>query len=284
MEEGETIKKILGLIASQRKLANGEILVKEAVSAAGEDCQLELLRLADLNLGLCRGCYSCITGKQCPIDDGLYYLVDKIKAADAIILAAPCYALGPAAVTKLLGDRILALGQFLDEFWGKPCLVIATAGIAGSEGYTLSALNTMVRIMGFDLKDSHMFIGALPGEGVLREGAVDRVREMGRALFGQTRPAKEGECPACRSEIWKFTDPKTVVCSACGQKISLVVTDSGVQWVDGEAGKRFYKAHMEDHRRWLAGKVQEFISRRAELAEIRNRYKENNVWLDPEQS
>ena len=260
-------------------------MVKEAVSAVGEECHLDLLRLADLKFGLCRGCYTCLApDKLCPVDDGLYYLVDKIKAADAIILAAPCYALGPAAVTKLFGDRILALRQFIDDFWGKPCIVIATAGIEGYEGYTLSALTTMVKSMGFDLKDSHMFIGALPGEGVLREGALDRVHKMGQALFGQARPPKEGECPTCLSEIWKFVDSKTIFCPACGQKASLVVTDSGVQWVYGESGKRFDKATLEEHQRWLIGRVQEFISRRKELAEVRNRYKGNDVWLEPKQS
>jgi hypothetical protein len=186
-------------------------------------------------------------------------------------------------VTKLLGDRILALGQLLDEFWGKPCLVIATAGIPGWEGYTLSALNALVRLMGFNLKDIHMFIGALPGEVVQREGALDRVHEMGRALFGQARPARVGECPTCWSEAWQFADPKTVVCSACGQKVRLVVTDSGIQWVYGESGKKFDKAVLEYHNKhYLPGKVQEFISRRTELAEVRNRYSGNDIWLEPE--
>lgn len=123
------MKKILGLVASQRKLANGEILIKEVAASAGRDCQLELLRLADLKLDLCRGCYTClIPGKLCPLDDDLYYLVEKIKTADGIILSAPCYILGPAAVTKVLGDRIIALAQLIDDLWGKPCVVIATAG------------------------------------------------------------------------------------------------------------------------------------------------------------
>lgn len=102
------MKKILGLVASQRKLANGEILTKEVASAVEEDHQLEILSLANLKLHLCRGCYACLgPRKQCPMDDDLYYLVEKIKAADGIILSAPCYALGPAAVVKIWGDRII---------------------------------------------------------------------------------------------------------------------------------------------------------------------------------
>lgn len=277
------MKKILGLIASQRTVANGEMLTKEVAAAAGEECQLELLRLADLHLGLCRGCYTCLTpGKQCPLDDGLYYLVEKIKAADGIILSAPCYALGPAAVTKVLGDRIIALAQLYDEFWGKPCVVIATAGVEGREGYTPSVLNTIARFMGFDLKDSQLFMGALPGEGILGAGALTRARAMGQALFGQARQAREGECPTCWSELWKFADPKNMVCSTCGQRAGLVVADEGVQWVFEGSGNMFDKDHLESHfQRWLRVKVQEFISRRKELAEVRNRYKGNDIWLKP---
>ena len=277
------MKKILGLVASQRKLANGEILTKEVAAATGEDYQLELLRLADLKLDLCRGCYTCLTpGKQCPMGDDLYYLVEKIKAADGIILSAPCYALGPAAVTKVLVDRIIALAQFLDDLWAKPCVIIATAGIEGWEGYTLSALNAEARFMGFDLKDSHMFMGALPGEGVLGEGALARAREMGQALFGQARQVGEGECPTCWSEIWKFPQPGTAVCPICGQTAKLVAEEKGIVWIYGESDSMFDKEHLKDHfQGWLCGKVQEFISRRKELTEVRNRYKGEDTWLKP---
>ena len=277
------MKKILGLVASQRKLANGEILTKEVATAAGEDCQLELIRLADLKLGLCRGCYACLTpGKQCPIDDDLYYLVEKIKAADGIILSAPCYALGPAAVTKLLGDRIIALAQFLDDLWSKPCVVIATAGIKGREGYTLSALNAVTRFMGFNLKDSHMFMGALPGEGISGEGTLTRAREMGQALFGQARLARERECPTCWSEIWKFSQSGTAVCPICGQTATLIAGEKGVEWIYDSSNNMFDKEHLKNHFQvWLRDKAQEFISRRQELAEVRTRYKGNDTWLAP---
>lgn len=280
------MKKILGLIASQRKLANGEILTKEVAASAGNDCQLELLRLADLKLELCRGCYICLApGKQCPLNDGLDYFIEKIKSADGIILTAPCYALGPAAVTKLLSDRIIALAQLLDDFWDKPCVVVATAGIEGWEGYTLSALNTTARFLGFNLKDSHLFIGSLPGEGILKEGALARARTMGMALFGQARQAKEGECPTCWSDIWKFPAPASAICSICGQTASLVAAEQGIQWVYDDPANMFKKEALKEHfQSWLPSKVQEFVSRRKELAVVRGQYKGNDTWLIPHQT
>lgn len=277
------MKKILGLIASQRKLGNGEILVKEVAAATGENHQLELLRLADLELKFCRGCYTCINpGKQCPLDDGLYYLVEKMKAADGIILSAPCYALGPSAVTKVLGDRIIALAQLIDELWDKPCVVIGTTGVEGWDGYTSSALNTIARFMGFAVKDSHIFIGALPGEGIIAEGALARAHEMGQALFGKARQPKEGECPTCWSEAWKLVSSEKVVCSTCGQIANLSFGEEGIRWDYVGFGTMFEKENLKSHfQQRLPSMVQEFLFRRKEFAEIRNRYKSNDIWLTP---
>ncbi|WP_425807622.1 flavodoxin family protein [Desulfitobacterium sp. Sab5] len=278
------MRRILGLVASQRKTANGEILTQEVAKAAGEDCELELIRLADLDLKLCKACYAClIPGKPCVHEDDLYFLIDKIKAADGIIISAPDYVLGPAAVIKVLADRMIALTQILDDLWGKPCVIISTYGIKGWEGYTLSALNSMARFMGFEVKDSHLFFGALPGEGIIGEGALARAREMGQALFGNSRSALGGECPACWSEMWKFPEPGKAVCPICGQTADLVAGENGIQWRYGETGKRFEKEYLKEHfHNWLREKVQEFVARRKELAAVRTLYK-GSTWLEPPQ-
>ncbi len=276
--------KILGIVASQRRLGNSEILVKEAARAAGAGHTLELVRLADFNLQPCKGCYTCLApGKLCPQKDDLYFLADKIAAADAVILSGPCYAMGPAAVTKLFGDRIIALAQRIGDFWGKPCVVIGTAGIKGVEGYTLSALVAEARFMGWAVKDASMFLGALPGEGVAADGALDRVRLMGERLFGPARQPVDGECPTCWSELWKFPQPDSAVCPFCGQQAHLTVEAGAVHWQYGEPGPRFTLDWLKNHfQGWLREKVEEYVQKRKELAAIRNVYKTDDVWLSRE--
>lgn len=278
------MKTILGLVSSQRKLANGEILVKAAAAAAGEEYQLKLIRLPDLKLEPCRGCYTCLLpGKICPIKDDLYFVAEAIREADGLIFSAPCYALGPAAVSKLLGDRVIALSQMIDDFRGKPCVIIATAGIEGWEGYTLSALINDARILGFDVKEAQMFVGALPGETLEKEGALTRVEELGQALFGRARRARPGECPTCWSEIWKFPEPGHAVCPLCGQEALLIPENGSVRWSYGEPPLRYqYKFLKEHFHDWLGGKLQEYVLRRKELAGVRNRYKGEDVWLLPD--
>ena len=276
MEASVKARKILALTSSKRRLANGEILVKEAAKAADETAELEIINLSELKLDFCSGCYTClIPDKKCPRQDDLYFIVEKIKAADGIIIASPCYALGPNAPFKLLADRAIALSLYVESFAAKPCITIATAGIEGWEGYTISALNSIAGFMGLDIKDSEVFIGALPGEGIMAEGAMERIKEMGQALFGKKTEVKEGECPTCRSDIWKFKKADEIVCAICGQKANLVCDETGqIIRVFKKKGSRFEKEEIIRHfHGWLREKMQEFIVRRKELAQIRNKYK-----------
>lgn len=277
------MKKILGIISSHRKLANGEILLKEAAVATEEAYQLELIRLPDLKIETCKGCYSClIPGKLCPIKDDLYFIADKIKAADGVIITSPCYVLGPAAITKLLSDRAIALAQMLDEFWGKPCIIIGTGGMEGWEGYTMSALLMMARGMGLDVKDAHMFIGALPGESVKLEGSLARVRQLGKALFGKSRTWENGQCPTCWADLWKFPQSDLAVCPICGQEATLFTNEFGVRWQYGPSGLRLSYEKLKEHfQEWLPERAKEYVVRRKDLELVRNRYKDQGRWLTP---
>lgn len=274
------MKKILGLVASQRKIANGEMLLKEAAASIGEECELELIRLSELNLQPCKACYACLVPDQsCLLADDLTFLLNKIKEADGLILSAPCYALGPAAITKLFGDRIIALAQHLDELWGKPCVIIGTTGIKGWEGYTLSALIANLRFLGLNIKDVHMFLGALPGEALVKEKSINRVRALGATLFSEPRQPEAGQCPTCWSDIWKFPEPNHAVCPLCGQEAKVRFSENGLHWDFGPAGKRFEKEFLVEHFQvWLKAQVLEFGNRRKELSEIRNCYKGQDTW------
>lgn len=268
------MKKVLGLLASPRKLANGEILIKEACASIGEEFELELIKMYDLNLQPCKACYACLVPDQrCPLNDDLYFLLDRIKEADGIILSSPCYALGPAAMMKLFGDRIIALAQHIDEIWGKPCIIIGTNGIKGWEGYTLSALIAVARFIGFYVKDAHMFVGALPGESLVNVTAMERIHALGASLFSKPRQPEEGQCPTCWSDLWKFPTPSHAVCPFCGQEATVRSSHDGLQWDFGSPGNRFEKEALKEHFQvWLKDQVREFSSRRQELSEIRSRY------------
>lgn len=112
--------RVLGLVASARKLGNSEILVKEMLAALPDIVEKAMIRLPDLNIDQCRACYACLgADKSCVIADDLSFLLDNIRTADAIIIGTPCYFLGTHTSLKMIGDRLISVLQNGDEFTGK---------------------------------------------------------------------------------------------------------------------------------------------------------------------
>jgi len=161
-------------------------------------------------------------------------------------------------------------------------VIIGTAGIEGWEGYTLSALIANARFLGFDVKDAHMFLGALPGEALVNEKSIERICALGVSLFGEPRQQKAGQCPTCWSDVWKFPEPDRAVCPLCGQTADVRSSEKGLEWIFLSAGKRFKKEALTEHFQvWLKAQVREFGNRRKELSEIRSRYKGKDNWIKP---
>ena len=100
------MKKILGIVGSPRKLGNCEIFIKEVLRNVSEPHTADLIRLNDFTIEACRGCYRCLfTEDGCPQADDLALLLHTILEADALIVAAPTYFLGPNACLKRLSGR-----------------------------------------------------------------------------------------------------------------------------------------------------------------------------------
>ncbi len=105
--------RLLGL-SFGRKMANTEVLVKEAMMAAEEaGVEVGMIRILDLDIKPCQGCISCARSLmsggsgECAIkDDDFHFLDEEILASDGIILGAPVYVLGPTGLLKIISDRM----------------------------------------------------------------------------------------------------------------------------------------------------------------------------------
>ena len=280
------MKRILGIVASPRKQGNCEILTKVIMEAAGPDNLLEMIRLTDLDIKGCRACYSCLPDDAaCVIDDDLGFLLEKVRSADAVVIAAPCYILGPNASIKKLQDRFVSIGNKYGQFAGKPCVTVTAYGAPDWEGYTEQALNLTARFLNLRLVDSGVFFGAHPAEVIEKPADLQRARQLGKALFDPDykRTAKASECPVCWSDILKYDGDK-VVCPFCGTR--------GEIKVEGEkAGLSFYP---EEHHRftdegrthhfdtYLNSKKQEFLNKRKHYKELQVPYRDTNYWVAPD--
>jgi len=102
------------LIGSPRKNGNSAFLSARAADAARDaGASVETVFLHDLDVRPCVGCHVCreSVDAECILDDGMTDLYPKLRAADAILIATPIYSYDMTAQTKLLIDRLYALGS-----------------------------------------------------------------------------------------------------------------------------------------------------------------------------
>jgi len=128
------VKKILGFMGSPRKNKNTDTLLQEALRGAAESgSETKLIRISELNMLGCRGCYACKlktrANKRCVLDDDMTALYNDIEDAGAILFASPVYMCAITPELKMVIDRLfpyinMNLGSLLPK--GKKCGLIFT--------------------------------------------------------------------------------------------------------------------------------------------------------------
>ena len=104
------MKNILILSASSRKGGNSDLLCDEFMRGALDaGNQVEKLCLSDYKINYCTGCGLCSEfGKPCPQTDDMAMILEKMIAADVLVMATPVYFYTMNAQMKTLIDRACA--------------------------------------------------------------------------------------------------------------------------------------------------------------------------------
>ena len=127
--------KVLGISGSPRRGGNTDYAVKTTLDVINEhrtDAETEFLQITIYRIEHCQGCRHCMTHVECAIkDDDLQLLVDKMHAADLILLGAPVYWWGPPGILKDFIDRIHAFYPDDRRFQGKKVAIITVAAQSG---------------------------------------------------------------------------------------------------------------------------------------------------------
>lgn len=119
------MKKVLILSGSPRKGGNSDLLCDQFFSGAEEaGNDVEKISLCDKRIGFCMACYTCQETQRCFQDDDMGEILEKIIAADVIVMATPVYFYTMDAQMKTLIDRTVA--RWL-EIKDKEFYFIATA-------------------------------------------------------------------------------------------------------------------------------------------------------------
>lgn len=103
---------ILAFATSPRRHGNSETLLDALLEAMREEegVNVEKYALDEIEIDPCRGCNACEELNRCiNEDDDLDWVLEKIIAADVIILTSPVYCMGMCAQAKALVDRMQVL-------------------------------------------------------------------------------------------------------------------------------------------------------------------------------
>lgn len=116
---------------SPRKKNTWKIVEHAKTNLKGD---FEEIHLMKEKIPICTGCSNCIveSEEKCPHRAIIKPIVDKIRSADAIIIACPVYALNVTALLKNFFDHT-AYFYHRPEFFTKKALVVVTTAGAGQK-------------------------------------------------------------------------------------------------------------------------------------------------------
>lgn len=176
-------KNILVIVGSPRKGGNSDMLCDrmiEGAQSAGHNT--EKIYIKDKKIGYCTGCGNCYSKRICSQKDDMTEVLEKMIAADVIVMATPVYFYSLNGQMKTLIDRCCAR---YTEISGKDFCFIMTA----ADGNKRSMERTLESFRGFtDCLDGAKEKGVIYGTGVWQKGDVigktvmDEAYRMGTSL------------------------------------------------------------------------------------------------------
>lgn len=169
---------IIGIVGSYRKHGTIDTAVSEILEAAAQKgAHTEKVYLQDQHIEFCTNCRHCLQAPgrgECLLNDDMASLLDRIEAADALVLGAPVNFGDINALTRRFLERTVCYGYWP---WNSPAPIRSTAKpkkkavlVTSSAAPRFMARWLMVPIK--TLKELASMLGAKP-IGTLWIGMVD---------------------------------------------------------------------------------------------------------------
>lgn len=140
--------RVIGINGSPRKQGNTAILLKTVFNELNQaGIETELISLAEENIRGCTACRACmrLKNEKCVImDDDFNSCLEKMIAADGIILGSPVYSSDVTSQMKALIDRasmVLAAKRGLLKY------KVGASVVAARRGGAVSAFDTLNRFL-----------------------------------------------------------------------------------------------------------------------------------------
>ncbi len=122
---------VLIINASPRKKGITSTLLDEVKTVMNHACQIDTVRIQDLEIRPCIGCLKCRPDRPCvlPKDDA-QILAEKIKEADLLIIGSPVYWGNMPGTLKIFFDRNVPLFEYCEA---KPIKYIPRPQLKGKK-------------------------------------------------------------------------------------------------------------------------------------------------------
>jgi multimeric flavodoxin WrbA len=178
--------EVIGISGSPRRQGNTHLLLEVTLQAAQEEgVEAAEISLAGLTIHPCDDCGVCSQVEDCPQDDDLWPIYDRLKASQGVIVASPVYFASVPPTLKALMDRAGFIARNNGhKFLGKVGGPIAVGNRAGHL-FTLAHLLLWFNYCGFTVPGSPYWAtasGREPGEVLQDEEGFRRARAFGQSV------------------------------------------------------------------------------------------------------
>jgi multimeric flavodoxin WrbA len=190
--------KVVALNGSPRAKGNTYHSLKTVLEVlAGEGIEVELLQLGGKKLSGCKACYRCAQTKDrrcAQNDDEMNFFIDKVLAADGLLIGSPVYFSNVSTEVKAFIDRCGLVAKMNDDMLkgkvGAPVISVRRAGAT----FAYSAVNMLFGISQMIVPGSsywNLGVGREPGEVMNDAEGVQTFKTLGQnmaALLRQIKP------------------------------------------------------------------------------------------------
>lgn len=285
--------KILAISGGIRDSDNDSICKEALLGVQEEHGEIELIRLPDLHLENCKGCKICFKDTEerevCEIDDDLWWLKERMEAADGLLFSIPASRRGAGSLFHALIDRLDVGEKGRLPYWesefdqdvleglpgetipGKPVVFLGTGGpefpirlrwdcslLAQIMRWTVIENRVFVRTKCFALETEKMGYAHMVGKALARAAM-----EPEQAVY----IGDKGVCPHCYGRNFYLNDcAQKAVCCTCGMEGRLEVEGGKVRFhfdedqldraYDTRAGMAYYAREAKNYQ-MIASKMKD---------------------------
>lgn len=175
--------KVIMISGSPHKEGSSRLALREMEKVfAAEGIESELIEVGAGPVSGCTACGACKKTGVCVIGDGVNEAIEKLAAADALVVATPVHYASPAGALLAFLDRMFYAGG--SKFAHKPAAAFASARRAGTTA-SLDVINKYFTISQMPVVSStywSQIYGGAPGDASHDAEGLQTARNLARNM------------------------------------------------------------------------------------------------------